>query len=729
MSNSASNPKIKDEIADLAKAAKAAKALRSPDEIQKEKNEAIAVLKSNVENKSNKDVLEAIKSATNDETEQKFLVEILGIDWEKLKGAEENAKEFVCAEVQKELIDLKAEAKVKAVSNVEAKPFDPDDSTKQLAAGIYLFPDFGKFKEAVEDDLKAIQKIKTGEEGKKDGKSKEVLAKWADKMEADDPLTNRLSKMFPEEFAKKEWAAIKTKLNTLDFQKEWKTKHKAIKYKEGPNAEFQEKLATIPRCEYEKDDNDGLVYSENAKAYVEALKAGFQGTYEEYRELMPKSKMDEWGDKIKGFGDFLGNMMEKFFGPSSFFRKMLGKMGVDFDWLDSLGTKGKKDKIDALNKKENEEYYAEESLPEVTEVEKKLNATRSKVKTDNMERMSPEDRKKIKVIVEKNAGTINVLGAVIQEGEFSIQYLLNLKGLIEKDGYDFIMEKDPKDSSKIQFFKVRQLTSNEVEKTPIDLTDDDIFRKTVAKEEVTIVKGSPAVGLKVSGVGEKPLVFNNVVEEYYDPNKTAEGNKADMRNALTSEVVRKMLSDINTKPDVAEELANDAGDLPLSVLQDLAKMDHIEMDEASFFNWRDLKVRFAEEGQWYTFDTFEQLGKVVKGFEKEEKLPEDEKKMKKLAEEMKLSVENLKDILDVDKKDYFLFKNKNMGMGLKIMQIGFIDAARFRVWINSDKGKTFMDSDQSTLRKHLGLKEVETKPKEVVLNNEKTFLDIDDLGV
>ncbi len=630
---------IKKEIADVQDALKVENP-KAVENLKKEKVEAIEVLKVNVNNAANKEVFDAIVSVVKTPAEQKFLAETLGLAWDKLEVdgvSEVKDRKFLYKQMHLELDDL-----AKSVEPVEVET-SLEANKKQLNKGIYLYSKFEDFKKIVLADVKEMQKVVPETKGTEKEGLEGTVTKFTDTQDA---LHNRLSKMFPEEFKKKDWAAIETKLDKSEFKKEWETKHKAKKYeinpKEGSEA-FQKNINTIPRYEYEEvergDGNETLKYSENAQAYVDALNAGFRGSYEKYRDLMPKSTMEEWEDKGKKFMEFAGNMLEKLFTP---FRKMLSKWGVDMAWMDSFMPKGKEEKMEAFNKKENEGMYPPEKNKKdgdvsKTQVEKEVIAigieetlvAAGAVLTgvDNMaERLSSRDLEDVKTIVEENAGKATPLGLAMKpeknEGkEISFQSLLLLKELTERDGYELVTKQDPNNNSSVIFYK-QEKDKPETE-AKIDLTDEKIFQAVVEKKEVNPIAMR---GIPVSGVVKGKIVkYGEEIDKFYgkDADKI-EGNEITLRNALTGKVIRKMLENIDEDSEVASQIKGDAGILPLPVLQSLARMDHIEIEKNGFNEvgglWSgDLKMRFVTDGKWYDFDTFGQLGQIIKKFEVSER--------------------------------------------------------------------------------------------------------------
>jgi len=530
MTQSTTPEPIKKEIADVQAALKGNEA-QVDMEIHKEIADAIVALKANKEELTNEAVLDAIYEITVDKNEQEFLAKTLGLDWEKLKDKiqdnAEKGKKFEYAEVTKEIKEelVKLGDKVEDEKPKEKEPsatgtevpealkVKKEESDELLEKGIYLYSDYKTFKKQVLDDLIAIdalQKKEKGEEGTKD-KSADFLKN----MDAPDALKNRLSKMFPEEFKKGDWEAIENKLGKSEFQTEWENKHEGHKYeiadpKKG-NLDFQKNIDSIPRYEYDKvEGEDGekkLEYSENAKEYVDALEAGFRGSYEDYRDLMPKSTMEGWTDKGKKLMNVLGNFLEKILGP---FRKYFDENGFFGKLLNSLGTKGKEKEIKALNEKNHAGFFGiKEVGDKIDSVAPKVDSEKEKSK-ENIDKIlieknckisnteeitskaSATNVKKLEKIVTENAGQETALAVAMTPSknggkEISFESILLLNELTEKDRVDLKFRAKAGDATILEVYGKKK----DGKELPISLTDYEIFQTVVEKKEVKLEKTLP----------------------------------------------------------------------------------------------------------------------------------------------------------------------------------------------------------------------------------------------
>ncbi len=763
MTNTTTQKSIKKEIADVANLNKQKTSELGRERLNEKISEAINVLKVNAEKLTNKDVVGAIVSVVKAPAEQKFLAETLGLVWDKLKmdGAPEiREKEFIYAEFKKELADLglgieqkgdkKTDEDKSAKGNNEKTqkitPIAVEVSQKYLEKGIYLFSDYEDFKTKVKEDLVSIKELQAKEkknekEENKDEKGKEKKSWFAGKMDAKDPLPNRLSKMFPKEFKKGEWDKIEDKLDKdTEFKKEWENNHKAKNYEIDPkkgNAEYTKNLETIPRYEYddaldaEGKETGELEYSKNANEYIEALKAGFQGSYKKYRELIPQSFSDKWGDKGQRLMMVLGNVLEKLLGPfRKYFKDKTKGMGK---FLDSLGTKGKEGKMDKLNKKKYGEYYGEAASPvdpsglEKGEAQAKIEKTLTEkgCKISNsaeiVSKASVLDAQELEQIVTNNAGHETALGVAMTPSEnggkeISFQSILLLNEAKKQDGVTLSLEPSKKDPTIKEVYGQKEGGK----KFLIPLTDHDIFQTVVEEKEVKLEK---VPDLKVTGIEEGKVVgYNETVKKFYDQEdgeKTSDKvskKEVEMRDALTSETVREVLEKIDMNDEVAKQIGEgttQSGAISVDVLQKMAKLDYLKIEENKFSSglWSgDLKVQFEDGGAWYDFDTFEELEKGIDGG-----------KIGRLAKEMDLPVEDLEEILDLAKDEFPTSKlsllPKNFMNTMKFnWVVGLSDKADVIKWINSGKGQKFMNSEHDTLREYLRLSSKEKKeiPEEEV---------------
>ena len=520
-------------------------------------------------------------------------------------------------EEARELLDKKKKPGVELLSNSPMSSQKPTENPPQALMESGNFYDYESFKAHV---LKCAEEVNAkAAEGKK-----ELAVIAGGLMSAPSPEVLLLKMHFPEAFKKKgiNIEKITKKLDDPKFKAKWEKSFKLEKIDESKKSDLEKAIKLIESIPPGERKKDGSL-KEDAKEYENMVMKGYKGTFEQFQDRKPRSRLGQMFytvmKALKKFFSMIGSA------GGDFFEKILpeGLSNKLKQWREKRN-KGKenkavdklKNKIDEIEKQEAIDKIKKDPRWETSGL--KLNgfynvSTNENKLEESLNKLdSPEDIKDTcDKMLNAKAGTLAYEAARISNGIKFENYTALLK--LEEKG---LVQLTP-DKKQIKFKNEKGEWND-----PVDIADDNIEREgaiTRLFHGKTLDKWPSSVNFKVMN----ETIDMHDEDDLKDLMQTKEAKE--IVSLLEDSKVQKFLRLISGEA-VSDEIGTgwgESGNISFNLLKLIkdSNVNVVSIEENPVIGFGhnpvitigsgDLIIK-TEDGRVGDFDDFEQLEKIYK---------------------------------------------------------------------------------------------------------------------